>query len=716
MRIAFRVGWAVILLGVLLVPPVVRAQESPFLPPETFSALSGEISGDIAYDHLRHLTLHHSPDGASRGFREKMRWIAEQARAMGLQEVRIIDDLKFDGVGWSPLSAELWIVSPETRRVISYAETAVAIADYSRSGTWEGELVDVGSGLLDSDYAGKEVQGKIVLTSGNPATVMEHAVWKRGALGIVHYNESRGVTYPDQVAWTRLESKPKDGKQNTFAFSISYRAAMDLKKRLASRPAPGPVPGSFGEGTVAGETIRLRAAVETEFEENPKQWIVEGWIRGSAPEAAAQAIVLTAHAQEEKTSANDDNSGCANLLEIARALTKLIREGRLPRPQRDIRFWWVNEFSSEYEFFSVYPEERKKLLVNLNQDMVGAKQSAGSRIQHISRLPHSRPSYLETVVQSIAGVVMRGNASYLAAAQAGTTQPFSRAIVSRLGTRERYGAELVPYFDSTDHHVFNEAIIGVPGMTLTNWPDDFIHSSDDDLWQMDPTQLQRNAFLVAATAVYLANAGPKELPALASRVHTSVQHDMAAAFARAAELLALAPAGERDAVYVDSINLIRQAARRAAAALDSLNAFSPDTRMAGYLADLKKSVADTERTMYETIQQHYRLHAGRLPQHPDVPQPELEKRMQWKIPAVAVGVREWLEKRNDVPAQGLHTLMKFEALNFVDGQRSYWSIYQAVRAEMLMAGEWYYGKVTPQQVSDLLDAAAKAGILRLARE
>jgi hypothetical protein len=460
----------------------------------------------------------------------------------------------------------------------------------------------------------------------------------------------------------------------------------------------------------------VRAVVEAEFEENPKQWIVEGWIRGSAPDASSQAIVLTAHAQEEKTSANDDNSGCASLLEIGRSLAKLIREGRLPRPQRDIRFWWVNEFDSEYEFFSVYPDERRKILASLNQDMVGAKQSAGSRIQHISRLPHSRPSYLEAVVESIAGVVMRGNSAYLAAAQAGTLQPFSRAIVSRRGTRERYGAELVPYFDSTDHHVFNEAIIGIPGMTLTNWPDDFIHSSDDDLWQIDATQLQRNAYIVAASAVYLASAGPKELPALASRVHAAVQRDMAEAYARAAELLALAPAGQRDEVYVDSVNLIRQAARRAAATLDSLSVFAPDSRLAGFLADLKKSITAAEQSMYETIQQHYRLHAGHLPQHPDRPQPELEKRMQWKIPAVAVGVREWLEKREAVPAQGLHTLMKFEALNFVDGQRSYWSIYQAVRAEMLMAGEWYYGKVAPQQVSDLLDAAVKAGILRLVRE
>jgi len=212
------------------------AQESPFVSEQTFRLLNGELSGDISYDHLRHLTLHHSPNGASRGFRAKMRWIAERAREVGLEEVRIIDDLRYSGVGWTPISADLWIVSPDNRRLISYDEAAVAIADYSRSGTWEGELTDVGAGTREADYQDKDVKGRIVLASGSPSGVMEEAVRKRGALGIVSYNASRGLNYPDQISWTRLNSRSY--KTHTFAFSISYRAAMELKQRLAPRPRP----------------------------------------------------------------------------------------------------------------------------------------------------------------------------------------------------------------------------------------------------------------------------------------------------------------------------------------------------------------------------------------------------------------------------------------------------------------------------------------------
>ena len=689
-----------------------RAQQSPFVPPKTFELLNGELSGDIAFDHLRHLTLHHSPNGASRGFRDKMRWIAEKARALGIEEVRIIDDLNFKGVGWSALSADLWIVSPDARRLTSFDEVAVAIADYSRSGKWEGELVDVEDGTRDENYAGKDVKGKIVLAGGSPGTVMEQAVWKRGALGVIYYNNTaRGITYPDQVAWTRLTEKPKDGKENTFAFSISYREGVQLKQRLAPKPAPGAVPGAFGEGTVPGEKIVVRAQVQAEFEASPKQWIVEGWIRGT--ERAEKAILLTAHAQEEKYSANDDNSGCANLLEIGRTLAKLIQDGKVQRPRRDIRFWWVNEFDAEYEFFSRYPDERSKILLNMNQDMVGAKQSAGSRIQHISRLPFSRPSYLEPVVESIANFVMQGNSAFLSAGQAGTTQPYSRAILSRHGTKERYGAELVPYFDSTDHHVFNDVIIGIPGMTLTNWPDDYIHSNYDDLWQMDATQLKRNAFVVGATAWYFANVKSADVPALLARVRTAAMRDLSVAFVRGTEMVSVAAPADRASAYFDGVNLMARSTDRAVETVESVRAFAPEASVAAQIDAMTAGITGNEGPyLTQGLSDHYRLISGQaqLPTAPALS--DAEKAMASQIPEISASVRDFLEKRGDVPSFSLHALMKWEAMNFVNGRRSVLDIYRAVRAEALSAGEWYYGTVSAKQIADLMDASVKAGIMR----
>jgi hypothetical protein len=60
------------------------------------------------------------------------------------------------------------------------------------------------------------------------------------------------------------------------------------------------------------------------------------------------------------------------MLEIGRALNRLIEEGRIPRPRRNLRFWWVNEISSQRQYFADHPEAHNEMWVNINQDMVGA--------------------------------------------------------------------------------------------------------------------------------------------------------------------------------------------------------------------------------------------------------------------------------------------------------------------------------------------------------
>ena len=48
---------------------------------------------------------------------------------------------------------------------------------------------------------------------------------------------------------------------------------------------------------------------------------------------------------------------------------------------------------------------------------------------------------------------------------------------------------MVPYYDHTDHHAFTPARIGVPATSLTNWPDEYIHGTGDDLENIDATFL-----------------------------------------------------------------------------------------------------------------------------------------------------------------------------------------------------------------------------------
>jgi hypothetical protein len=695
------------LLSVLvLFAAVAVAQSSPFLPEDTYRKLVNEISGDNAYDHLRALTQFHSPRGVDRDFKLAAAWIESKAKDAGLQDVRFIS-LPSKRVPWSPISGEAWLIETTTdkdgkvstreTKLGSYKEVATTIADNSRSTDVEAPLIDVGEGVNESDYAGKDVKGKIVLASGSPSRVEAEAVWKRGALGILSHTSSRLIPmdFPDQVAWTSINERGKDGKEPSFAFVVSPRKGWEIRKKLepAAPTATTPKPA-----------VSLRVKIESEILAEATQGIVEGFIRGTKSELKEQQVVLTAHIQEERFSANDDRSGCANLLEIARALSRMIAEGKLPRPERDIRFWWVNEIDGPYTYFALHPEEAKKTFVNINQDMVGTNQTIGkaSRVQHVSRTLWSTPTFFNDVVESIITALYQGNNAYIVAGQAGNNPPgnwYSKPIFSLLGSRDRYSIEIIPHMNNTDHMVFADRYIGTThgGITFTNWPDDYIHSSDDDMWQMDRTTFKRNAVAVTAMAWYMANVGAKDedMPTLIwtlgqnapSRVYKDVRDIDLATNDRC-----------------ETRRLAQYATKREYEAADSLRTIRRDPAAGKAVEGLKKD-------MSESFGFWAYPHLAPCTEAANVLSSMLS--MSQQIP-VRASIQTYRDKISDVkPVPGIHPVMRYEAFNLADGKRSVWDIYSTLRAETLSAGEWYYGKVTPEIVDTLFKNAAEAGILTL---
>ena len=685
-------------LGLILAPKAALGQTTPVIPPNVWDALNNELSGDIAFDHLRQLTLYHSPGGGSEDFRLEAEWVAAKAREVGLEDVRIIW-LLHDERGWTLRRGEAWLLEPLERKLGDVRETPLRVATHSQPVDVTAELVDVGKGTSDADYEGKDVKGKIVLASGSPAAVQSQAVWKRGALGVITYASHRDG-FPDQLAWLHLPQRSQDGKnESAFAWVLTPREGEQLSAHLQSAGKP-----KTGE---TAKPVQVRVKIEAEWGE-PVQGIVEGWLRGT--EIHDQGIVLTAHLQEEKTSANDDRSGCASLLEIARALTRLIESGKLERPRRDIRFWWVNEISGPYRYFADHPEEAARMLVNLNQDMVGARQSAGARVQFLSRTPFSRPSFLNAVVESAFEAVRLGNTAFPLRLPGGAGD-FSRPVVSALGTREPYRAEAVPFFDSTDHLVFNDGRVGIPGTSLTNWPDPYIHSSDDDLWQMDATQLKRNAFIVAATAYYLARLGEKDAATLVSLLEGHAQRRLAHASATASLLLHEEdPNGPR---FSDAVLLLEEAARVELAALNSARALlTPGGAGEKLLQTARQRSESLGATLRAQLDATYKQHAptesvGALKRS------EEENDAAKMVPEWTGPLAETLEKlRGQTPVSGLNYHYAFETRNLVDGEKSVLDIYRIVRAESLSAGEWYYGSVELTKVKEILARAEKAGALR----
>jgi hypothetical protein len=683
------------------------AQETPFLTDAEIRMLINELSGDRAFEQIRILTQWHRDSGMD-GYFKAADYVVDQAKKAGLEDVKFIEQ-KLEGPNYTAKSAELWITEPVEIKLADIGDHAVYLADGSHDADVTAEVVWIGNGSK-AELEKIDVAGKIVLINGSPGTAATNAVWGKGAVGVISFTTSEGkspMDFPDQIAWTRISVTPPEGKKGTFAFNLPPRKGEMLKKMLTSTSTEDFF--ATGKKTPGGKVV-VRAKVDTEIGQAPgKTGFVEGWIKGS--KYHDQQIVLTAHLQEEQGSANDDGSGSANLLEIARTLNKLIAEGKIKRPLRDIRFWWTDEIYSEYRYFRDNPGEPSKLLLNLHEDMVGAKQSIGSRIQNLIFAPHSITSYLDAVFESIGTFVINTNNSFITAGRmGGLPRPHSRPIYSTRGTHENFGARFVPFFDASDNLNFVEGAIGVPSIALINWDDYFIHSSEDDLWQIDQTQLERNAFIIASMAYYFGKAENDQTNLLLAETYAQgnkrLANDLQSAFNQLQTL------SDKEDGWKNANMLIEQGILREVRALNSIKKIAGnDAASARAITASVNQMKSKQTTLTNEISEAYKR-INNIEKTPVIKQNEMELAASKKVPANNASLDAYFEKRSGyIAGTTLHPTMRTELFNFVDGKRNYFEIYKALKAEAMAAGAWYYGVVKLQDVVKVLDANVENGTL-----
>jgi hypothetical protein len=691
-----------ILLSVMLLAGSVNAQELKLIDPDIKNLIKQEISGDAAYEHIRHNTQFHRPRGGADGLMEVARYYEKKAREYGFEDVQLILQ-DYTIVPWNAKEAELWITGHRPERIASYLQTPLHLADYSASADVETELVYVGEGSSGAHYEGQSVEGKIVLGYGNLTAMIREAVWNRGAEGVVWFRNPMqpftglggvSVNYADQVPWTRIPTQNPDGGQPGFAFVLTMAQGIELRDRVVN----------------SSEPVTVHAYVDSEYDsaegEEPWQVMVEAYIKGTNPDIG-QDIVLTGHMQEEKFSANDDASGTANILEIGRALKKLIDSGKLERPERNIRFWWLTEFSSQRQYFADYPEAHHRMWVNINQDMVGADQSQDVlRTQNVTRLPATRFHFFNDVTEAVIDYMVATNTSHLSQLQAGSQNLYTKPHMSRLGSRHRYNAEMIWFHGNTDHVPFNEAPIGVPGISFTNFPDNYIHTSDDDLWNIDRTQLGRNAAAGALIAWIMATASSERAPDFAVETLQRGGERMALNTGIAFSLIRSERGGQN---YQMAVEQIEYAAARELQAVESMAQIGGVPQ--AVISRKKQIVENRKAKAMEELRSMYELFHGSSPPR-GYTLTSAERELRSITPVLSAGPREFQTGRGQVRGvPGLHNLMAMEILSAVNGERTGLDIYRLAAAQAREAGAHYYGTITREAVKQYLENARNVGLI-----
>ncbi|MGC1619920.1 MAG: M28 family peptidase [Candidatus Acidiferrum sp.] len=705
-----------------------RAQKPPLLPAADVAALANELSGETAKRNLEVIATFHRQRG-SKGFHSVAELVAERAREYGLSDVEILEfpadgkifygtqksrpawdaevgELTETNIGIDPndechkksakpasssINSAVCIALNE-QKIASYEAEPVVLAEDSESADVTAELVDVGDGTKQSDYAGKDVKGKIILVSASPGAVQELAVGKFGAVGIVSYaqNQKNAWSGEDEnlIRWGHLETFTE---HKTFAFMVSLKTARGMRERLAS-----------------GEKITLHAVVKAGQHAGNYE-VVTAMIPGADAKLKEEEIAFSCHLDHQRPGANDNASGCVTILEVARTLQKLIAEGKLARPARTIRFIWPPEIEGTLTLLTATvanvnglhdnhgnnvagalllvnptnhgPELARRIKAVIHMDMVGGGPETKA-VFHVTRGPMSLPSFVHDVAWAFADWL--NDQSYRFAAGLRSEYP----MVAPEGGKEPLRAEYSAYTMGSDHDVYQDSSFGIPAIYMNDWPDRYIHTNFDTAANIDTTKLKRAAFIGAASGYFLAGMNTEQVGAVEQQMTIG-------RFLRDVQVRERAGSGSDEVSCV----AMRALTRYEMGAGQSLHTFLRDGK-----------ATKNERTLVTDAC----VPAGATRPEPVVYQQTYRRAPEPKGPLAVFGYDYFADhaKAAGVTEPKLMSYeglwgdgeeYAYEVLNFADGKRNAQEIRDAVSAE--------YGPVPLEMVVEYLRALEKIGVV-----
>lgn len=468
--------------------------EDHLVSPQMFSLVAGELSGEAAQENTRRLVEFHRIQGSPMMAVAALRVVVPTLRSarVGPQ----VEQIDSDGViryqsfwspmGWDMRGGELWIERPDDPsfvpiRLCRYSDVPMCVSTYSKGGNWSGDLVDVGAGLSDRDYEGVDVKGKVALASGYAGKVVRQAVIARGAVGVVIYpNALDRPDHPDMVryngTWTRADELDKTS--GGFQISATQYATLKALMRQGPLRARGSIDATLGPGQLT---------------------LVHAYIQGTDP---TREILITAHLDHPKWSANDNASGSGLMIEVARALQALVTSGKVAKPRTTIHFMWVPEYIGTMAYFTRHPEARACgswedprtppiapapcIVANLNMDMVGEDTVKTNSRFYMTRTPDSVPPFLDGLLEDL------------------LDQTYHASLVAPAGTRNHWPASMIPYAQGSDHDILLG--LGVPASMFGHDPDWTHHTSEDTIDKTDATEFRRVGVVAGVAALWMAQA------------------------------------------------------------------------------------------------------------------------------------------------------------------------------------------------------------------
>jgi len=439
----------------------------------------GVVNGQRAWDWVAKISQYNRIQ-ASNGYHDSLEIIKEELVTLGFNDIEHFRS-PADGettiwgyqapYQWEIETGEMWVVEPEKTKLCDFNDIPTSIITHSKPCDVTVDIVDIGIGDKKEDYEKNDIEGKIILMSG-PIYLNRPYIEESEAIGVIYYPDlKRTRNNFDRRIYNGFFTTKERISIAKFGFSISYNQAMHLKELLKK--------GS----------VKVHAHIKAEFMEGSLEVLSSSIIGTDFPE---QEIVIIAHLCHPLPSANDNASGAAGLLELARAFKYLIKNKIINSPKRTLRFVWVPEFNGTVPWMKFHEDRIRNVLACLNLDMIGEHPSRIGQPFEVNLAPRSTPSILNDITSTFVKKI--------------ADHPKGIAIN---GTKNPMSYRLRSYDGGSDHFLFIDSYFGIPSLMLghsdPNW-----HSNVDTVEYCDSTELKR-VIAIALSISYIISTIDKPL-------------------------------------------------------------------------------------------------------------------------------------------------------------------------------------------------------------
>ena len=440
-------------------------------------------------------------------FEETAKSVAAIMRRSGLDDVEIgngpADGVTQSGFWTMPLA---WDIQVGTLEIVDPQVPAEMrlLADFQRVpcsiGMWSGPTPAGGITteivFAPGNWKNLDLKGKLVL---GPPLGAKRALAKAGALGLIsERTENRALL--DERGWVNSFGDNgwsfTKGSAPLVCFSITPRQS-DLLHELLNR---GPV--------------NVRANVDSRYYAGVYPYVT-GVIRGTDG-ANAEEVLSLGHLFEQ--GANDNATGVSSIIGAAATLSRLITEGKLPRPKRTIRVLGMSECYGMLHYLEQTKDRMKRTVAAMCIDAPAGQQTlAGTEYTWVLN-PQSASSYVDSFILRVA-------AEYFPS----VGRPWA-------WSEHRSG---------TDNYL-GDPTIGIPTvLPRGGYGVHSHHNSNDTPALVDPKSLHNLTVMNATYAYFIASAGPAEKRWLAEVALTNGYDRVAAATETILDQIPTAQAADR---------------------------------------------------------------------------------------------------------------------------------------------------------------------------